>query len=268
MNNKNKIVGFIIFVVVAFSIIAGVILVNQKQFFTEKAAPTTNLTFSPASLNVMKGQSFTTDVKVSTGTNSITGVDIEILYNPATIQLTQLVPTAVLSNFTNIATGQVIKNEINNTTGNARFIAYVINKNLGVTGQQNILAISGTVASTAAPATYQINYGGLTSIAALNESQNAILSKSPLSITVTSPTPIPTVSPIPTPTRSPSPSPTASPIAYPNWDVDESGTITIVDIGIVVDDYGNPNPVRPRADVDKNGTINIVDIGIIVDHYQ
>lgn len=83
----------------------------------------------------------------------------------------------------------------------------------------------------------------------------------------TSPTPRPTASPSPRPTTTASPSPTAIG-AKPNWDVNQSGTIDILDIGLVVDQYGKTNFTNIRVDVDRNGKINIVDIGIIVDHYQ
>ncbi len=294
MDNKKKLITAIVFLVLVASIIAGVLLVRENQNISEKAAPATNLTFSPVSVALIKGQTFTTNSRINTGTNLVTGIDIEISYNPAIIQLSQITPTSSLSIFTNAATGQVIKNEINNTNGTARFIAFVLDKNSGITGQKDILAISGTVMANAQPATYQITYSATTSIAAMNESQNSLLSKSAFSLNVTNPTPTPSPSPTATPTKSPSPTPTPtkspsptptptksptatptkspspspSPIAYPDWDVDQSGTTNIIDIGLVVDDYGNPNPITPRADVDKNGTINIIDIGIIVDHYQ
>lgn len=67
--------------------------------------------------------------------------------------------------------------------------------------------------------------------------------------------------------------PTASPLptsigTIPNWDVDQNGVINVVDIGLVVDQYGKTTFANPRVDVDRNGTVNIIDIGIVVDHYQ
>ncbi len=84
-------------------------------------------------------------------------------------------------------------------------------------------------------------------------------------------TPMPSASPspAPTPTASPSPRPTASPVGtIPNWDIDQNGSINIIDIGLVVDQYGKTSFTNPRVDVDRNGIINILDIGIIVDYYQ
>ncbi len=62
------------------------------------------------------------------------------------------------------------------------------------------------------------------------------------------------------------PQPTGT--SYPSWDVDRNGVVNIVDIGLVVDNYGKNLSSNPRADVNGDGTINIVDIGIVVDYYQ
>jgi len=175
-----------------------------------------------------------------------------------------MTPTQSISVFTNPTTGQIIKSEINNTTGKARFIAYILNKDLGVTGNLDILTISGTVLNSASVGSYSITYGALTSIAAVNESQNVLLGKTPLTLNVLSST----ASSSPTASPTASPSPTATTVIYPAWDVDRDGRIGILDIGLVVDDYDSTNPVTPRADVDRNGTVDIVDIGIVIDHYE
>lgn len=356
MNDKKVLVSVIIFVILAIGIFAGVYLVQQNQDINEKAAPSSNLLFSPQTISVTRGQNFTTNSRISTGANKITGIDIEFTYNPAAITLSQMTPTSGLVNFTS-----VIRNEIDNTNGKARYIAYVLDRNLGISGDIDILTLTGTVLTNSTAGSYQISYSAITTLAALNESQNVVTGKTPLTLNVTlptasssptpSPSPSPTVSPSPSPSPtpyaeiicqpqslqtvnvnqsvsfsvnntgrnpnlivwaaqngsptsgtgltfntqysqggsytvsvtdggpittcsvnvnqpSPSPSPSPSPVAYPNWDVDQNGLIDIVDIGIVVDDYGSTNPVRPRSDVDRNGIVNIVDIGIIVDHYQ
>jgi hypothetical protein len=84
------------------------------------------------------------------------------------------------------------------------------------------------------------------------------------------------VNPTPTPTPGPStptPGPTGktpTPIATPaisGVDVNGDKVINIVDIGIVVDNYGrNPIPNK-KADINKDNAVNIVDIGLIVDKY-
>ncbi len=94
-------------------------------------------------------------------------------------------------------------------------------------------------------------------------------------------TPIPSTSPTtrptatatattrPTATATTRPTATATSVGtIPNWDVDQNGVINVVDIGLVVDQYGKTNFTNPRVDIDRNGTVNVIDIGIIVDHYR
>lgn len=91
-----------------------------------------------------------------------------------------------------------------------------------------------------------------------------------------SPTETPGVSPTPTPsptatppsTGSPTPTPTSTPEPTPNpGDVDGDGKVDIVDIGIIVDDYGLSPPTDERADLNGDDIVNIVDIGIVVTYF-
>lgn len=50
-------------------------------------------------------------------------------------------------------------------------------------------------------------------------------------------------------------------------DVNRDGVVDIVDIGILIDNYGKHPIPYPRADVNKDGVVDIVDIGIAVDQY-
>ena len=253
--NKKTITTILMFVLLIGGITAGTFLVQQNQNLEEKAAPLTTISFNPNAATIVRGQNFTTSSRISTSTNKVTGVDIEITYNPAVVQLTQLLPTSALAPFTNPQTGSVIKNEINNQTGNARFIAYTLNRDLGILGTNlDILTISGQVLSNATPGAYQLTYGPLTAIAAVGESQNAIISKTNYALTVAAPTPSPTVSPTPSPT--PSPSPTASPSPTPT----PVRTITVTSPnGGESYIYGNPFAVT------WNSTQNFGNVDIILE---
>jgi hypothetical protein len=55
--------------------------------------------------------------------------------------------------------------------------------------------------------------------------------------------------------------------ANPAADVNSDGRVNIVDIGIIIDNYGKSPPPNLRADVNGDGTVNIVDIGIVIDNY-
>lgn len=50
-------------------------------------------------------------------------------------------------------------------------------------------------------------------------------------------------------------------------DLNADGRVDIIDIGVVIDNYGrNPIPNR-NADVNSDGVVNIIDIGMVIDHY-
>ncbi len=80
----------------------------------------------------------------------------------------------------------------------------------------------------------------------------------------TNPTPPPgTPTPVPT-GRTPTPTATTGISVV---DVNGDRVINIVDIGIVVDNYGkNPIPNK-KADINNDNSVNIVDIGLVVDKY-
>lgn len=62
---------------------------------------------------------------------------------------------------------------------------------------------------------------------------------------------------------------TASPIKAQTLpgDVNSDGKVDIVDIGLIIDHYGDPASTYPRADINSDGQINIVDIGLTIDNY-
>jgi hypothetical protein len=50
-------------------------------------------------------------------------------------------------------------------------------------------------------------------------------------------------------------------------DVNLDGKVDIVDIGIVIDNYGASPISNPKADLNSDGRVNIIDIGICIDGY-
>jgi hypothetical protein len=50
-------------------------------------------------------------------------------------------------------------------------------------------------------------------------------------------------------------------------DINSDGRVDIVDIGIIIDNYGKSPIPNPKADVNKDGRVDIVDIGIVIDSY-
>lgn len=65
---------------------------------------------------------------------------------------------------------------------------------------------------------------------------------------------------IPSPTATSSPQPVAG-------DVNGDGSVNIVDIGIVVDHYGESVDPYQNGDLNGDGIVNIVDLGIVISNY-
>ncbi len=98
--------------------------------------------------------------------------------------------------------------------------------------------------------------------------------RTPTRTPTATPTRTPTRTPTATPTKTPSPTPTrtATATASPTGslipgDINRDGHVTIVDVGILVDNYSLSPIPDPRADIDGNGEVDIVDVGILVDNY-
>lgn len=50
-------------------------------------------------------------------------------------------------------------------------------------------------------------------------------------------------------------------------DVNSDGRVDIVDIGLVIDNYGRIPITNPKTDLNTDGKVDIVDIGIVIDNY-
>ncbi len=176
------ILGIIGFVVLAGGIFAGVFLVSKNQDIREKAAPATTLSLFPATQNKAVGESFALTVNANSGENKITGIDIEVTFNPAVVQMNQMSATSAISKLST-----VIKNgEINNTTGKARFVAFTASKDNAVSGSLDIITLSGTIISSAAQGASQLTFSQSSTVAATDEGVNVIINSIPATITVVS----------------------------------------------------------------------------------
>jgi hypothetical protein len=58
--------------------------------------------------------------------------------------------------------------------------------------------------------------------------------------------------------------PTPGPIA---GDINRDGHVTIVDVGILVDNYNKSPLTDARADINGDGKVTIVDVGLLVDNF-
>jgi hypothetical protein len=101
----------------------------------------------------------------------------------------------------------------------------------------------------------------------------ATVTPTPTKNSLATPTPTPTQTAIPTPI--PSPTPTNSSFSTPTpspfvkfGDINHDGRVNIVDIGVIINNYGSTGTNLYGADVSGDGKVNIVDIGIIIDNYE
>lgn len=222
-------------IVVFAGIVAGTILVQKNQDIREKAAPATSLFFSPSSQETKPGNSLSMNVVMDTGENQVTGMDLEITFNPSVFQITSISQGSGISNF-----DQEIKNEIDNVNGKILYSVFTIDKSKAVNGSGiQALDISFDIDASAGMGSYSFAFGGITAVSATDEGQDVVSSLSPATINISK-----------------------------IGDVNGDGTVNIVDIGVIVDNYFS-NPITDsRADLNDDSTINIIDIGIVVDNYE
>lgn len=166
----------------SLSLVAGVFLVSQSQNINEQASPSTSISFIPSSQEVHKGQTFNTQVEIDSGLENITGIDIIIDFDPNKINLNEIKPTSELTNFTS-----VIKNDINNAIGQARYTAFTLDKNQAISGTLKILSISGTTPQNSILGQSEIKFSSDTILIATNAGQNILTNtKSATIITIES----------------------------------------------------------------------------------
>ena len=106
----NKKTGVVISTIIVLAgIVAGTYLSSKNQNIEEKASSSTTLFINPTYQDLSASQNLNFTVGINSGENSVMGFDIELLYDPKIIEITQITPTSSVSNFTN-----TIKNTIDN----------------------------------------------------------------------------------------------------------------------------------------------------------
>lgn len=236
MRKKNRILPTVLgILLLAGGLITGTILVQQKQVFNQKAAPSTSLYMDPASLSKNPSDTFSLAVKVDTGSNAMTGFDLLINYNPAAVEVTGLEKGTSVANFTT----QVL-NSYDNTAGVIKFSYVTTDTTKAVTGSGlTVLTISARVRPQATAGTYDFTVDPSTMAIATGESQNILTGTSGATLTVVK-----------------------------VGDVNLDGAVNLLDIGEIIDHYRQPASSDPRADLNKDGSINLIDLGVVIDHYN
>ena len=225
---------------------------------------------------------FTLKVKINPASEKVTGVELRLDFDKDKMKIDKIESTSAFSSVfiaplidnnqgkatvvigigveppppvpvVSIADVVIIKAKTKNVAGNAVIKvnqdskAAAIGKNSNVIGTYGEASVNITASPTASPTTTPTT--------------------TPTSTPTTTPTPTgtPNGSPTPTPATTPTPTPTGG--GVPGGDVNGDGAVNIVDIGILIDNYGLTPPTDPRADLNKDGTVNIIDIGIVIDNY-
>ncbi|MFH0863556.1 MAG: cohesin domain-containing protein [Candidatus Gottesmanbacteria bacterium] len=175
----KKIFLFLGLVVIFGSIVIIFLSVNQvkrqePQEIRSQAAPAASLSLSPGATTYFTSQTFTTNVMVVTGTNQIVSTDLVLTFNPSVLQITGVSAGSFLTN-----TSDLQKN-IDNTNGKVTYSFYTSFAN--ARQGQGILATINFQAKAAGVST--IAFDPMTSIGALNETQNVVMSTSPTTYTV------------------------------------------------------------------------------------
>lgn len=162
----SKIIGLSVLVI---GLAAGLALIKTDQNINEDAAPATSLSIVPESQEVRLNRSFSAQVKMDSGENKVTGIDIEMTFDQNEIHIDGIDATSEITNF-----NTVLKNEVDNSTGVMRYTAFTFDKSLAISGNLTLLTIHGTIPADSRQDSYQINFTDSSVIVAVDEGQNVI----------------------------------------------------------------------------------------------
>lgn len=216
MSRNTKIILAVVGVLIlAGGLAVGLYLVRQRQELRSKAAPATTLKVSPASQSKLPGQTVTFTVLMNTGSNSISGVDLNLTYNPDVIEVESILKGSGISAF-----DQITKNSFDSVSGTISYSAFTANATAAVTGPSlEALRITGRVLDDSLSGSYQIAFSTTTTTSGVETGDNVLVGSTPGTLLVlaaagatatASPTGSPTASPSGTPTASPTSTATAS----------------------------------------------------------
>ncbi len=171
---KNIGIVLMILVFLGASIFLGVYLVQQRTNVTQRAAPATSMYLTPSSQTKAAGSNFTFSVSIDTGTNSVTGVDTRITFDPTVMTVVSLQPGSGVTNL-----NQTITNTYDNAAGTISYAIFTLDGSKAVQGAAiEVLKVNATVKAGAAAGTYNIAFDPASAASASQEGQNVLVSKS------------------------------------------------------------------------------------------
>jgi LPXTG-motif cell wall-anchored protein len=200
---KRKLALILFVLVAAASLVVGFYLVQQNQDLRSKAAPDTSLDFRPTSITKSVGETFTVNIDVDTGENTIASTDLVITYNASVLRAQDITIGNFLTNTTQVQ-------KVLDQPGTIIYSFYTHSTN----AKQGTGTLATITFSAIGVGQSQITFGGQTSIYGIGEGQNVIsgnLLAASVNITEDgAPTATPT-SPFGAPTATNTPRPTATP---------------------------------------------------------
>ena len=252
----------------------------RQEAARSKAAGDVSLYLDSQSLTTNIDSDFTLKVKINPASEKVTAVELYLSFDKDKIEVekiesTQAFPTVLKAPL------------IDNNQGQASVVVAILLQEgspaIPVTETSDLVLVKAKAKSI--PGTAFVKVDQNSKAAAIGKESNVIGTYGEASVNITpistatptsTPTSTPTMTPTSTPTATPTlaPTPTSTPTVTPTptggsraGDVNSDGVVNIIDIGILIDNYGLTPPTDPRADLNKDGIVNIIDIGIIIDNY-
>lgn len=300
--NKRKVFKVIQYILLLGGIVAGTLLV--RYFVLPKSkADTALVRLTSVNTTYNRNTEYIATVFVDTRGQSMTAAQVELQWDTNFLDVTEitnanylpvtLIPGAISGNKATITLGAQVTTSGAQPKNGTGVLANIKFRTKSVSGTTQISFTSNTQIAAVGSS---VNVLGTMEALSVNVVGATPTPGGPTPTPgVATPTPTPTRSPSPTPTRSPSPTPgqvTATPVATASptpkgqtpgptvaptatstgtlrpADVNADGLINIIDIGIIIDNYGRTTGLTtPRADVNGDGIVNIIDIGIAIDNY-
>lgn len=269
------------FLVLTMGLVAAFIALNsdKSQDVRSRAAAATSLSVSPSSRSVNPGGTFTVDIVMNTGVNTVTAIELIVDSDGTKLKPIAVSETAFLPNV--FVVGAVSSSQATITVG-APAIA-----GSGKRGTGTVAKVTYQVVGAAGSS--QITISPRTRVSALDEAQSVFTGSTPATITIVSAaTATPTITRTPTVTRAPTaagtPTPTVSrsPTRTPTPTVSRAPTRTPTPTAFGTTITRTPTPTRRLTatptipagspvllpgDLNRNGKVDIYDYNTLLENF-
>ena len=243
MNSKKILLTIVGIIVLIAGIGAGVFLVQKQQELRKQAAPATNLSLLPASINTEIGQTFNLSVAIDTAANTVTAADIYVTYDPQVVEAQSIDPGSFLPVV-------LLPAATDNTIGKASItLGSSPTEPKQGTGTLATITFKALTAGTA-----NITFSAQTQAAGVGEQGNVLTGTNPATVVIASapPTSSPTSSPTSTASPSPTSSATQAPTASPTGSSSPTSSPTSPPVGGAA--APTPTPIKSGSTTKPTST--------------